>query len=384
MSTKVKGEAIEDGSIPLSALENKLIKALQGFINIDDGFFLQRVDIDNKSMPSGDPLEAALEAFRSASSMTSYSYGKIAISRSGSYVLNGAYLKLPYQGKHHAYVMNTSGRIDYVVWKTTMTGLNFNTYEMLSDVTITKDVFNVTPDWNSQEGEAGYIKNKPLVSSIEKGTVYTFEGRLDLRDGNTIELDGRYIDWYEYTGVLEVYVGTPGNDYEYELVAKIIDIGVPFENNDIEIHMVDDGSFVFEFKMLNSAEEQNIAYKIISKLDYTPTIIHEDSIPNTIAREDESLRILRYISNPHIINMRGTPSERAIPKELYDAETDSFKMFGFSHDYPFVMIDNYGTVCPIYFDREGEQYIPRIWTVSGGASLIDISNGIVINIDLSH
>lgn len=113
-------------------------------------------------------------------------------------------------------------------------------------------------------------------------------------------------------------------------------------------------------------------------------LLPEIYIPDTIAREDESMRILRYIANPHIINMSGSASERAIPKELYDAETDSFKMFGFSHDYPFVMIDHYGTVCPIYFDREGEQYIPRIWTVSGGASLIEISNGIVINIDLSH
>lgn len=119
-------------------------------------------------------------------------------------------------------------------------------------------------------------------------------------------------------------------------------------------------------------------------INVSVTKLPEIYIPDTIAREDESMRILRYIANPHIINMSGSASERAIPKELYDAETDSFKMFGFSHDYPFVMIDHDGTVCPIYFDREGEQYIPRIWTVSGGASRIDISNGIVINIDLSY
>lgn len=107
-------------------------------------------------------------------------------------------------------------------------------------------------------------------------------------------------------------------------------------------------------------------------------------IPDTIAREDESMRILRYIANPYVINMSGSASERAIPKELYDAETDSFKMFGFSHDYPFVMINYYGTVCPIYFDRVNHEYIPIIWTVVGGKSLIEISNGIVSNISESY
>lgn len=153
-------------------------------------------------------------------------------------------------------------------------------------ITKIKEWVNGILDWNAQEGQDGYIKNKPLVSSIQKGNVYTFEGRLNYQeDGNTIEFDARYIDWYMDTGVLEVYVGVAGNGYEYEQVAKIIDIPGSFENNDIEIYMSDDNtSYVFKFKMVSLAEEKNITYKIISKLDYTPTIIHEDSISNKVIK----------------------------------------------------------------------------------------------------
>ena len=256
---------------------------------------------------------------------------------------------------------------------------------------------NVVPNWNAQEGQSGCINNKPFGKFKVNGELFVVSTDPLIRNVHyIIPQEPSIIDLYPSKKIdyIRVYWSEFGGEPVF--IDEIINIpdGVTSLKAIKYVNETPLGNFSLEFEKTESdiwvylrAQDELFsvsAEEVLNTISVEAiTCLPEEYIPDTIAREDESLRILRYISNPHIINMSGSPSERAIPKELYDAETDSFKMFGFSHDYPFVMIDHYGTVCPIYFDREEEQYIPRIWTVNGGASLIEISNGIVINIDLS-
>ena len=253
-----------------------------------------------------------------------------------------------------------------------------------------------TPDWNAQEGQRGYINNKPFGKFKVNGELYVVSSDPYICNVNyLIPQEPNIIDLYPSKKV--DYIRVYWSEGDIVIIDEIINIpdGVTSLKAIKYVNETPLGNFSLEFEKTESeiwvyltAQDELFSVLAGEVLDTISveaiTCLPEEYIPDTIAREDESMRILRYISNPHIINMSGSPSERAIPKELYDAETDSFKMFGFSHDYPFVMIDHYGTVCPIYFDRVNYEYIPIIWTVGGGKSLIEISNGIVSNINESY
>lgn len=288
MSTKVKGEAIKEGSIPLSAL------AEDAKIELDEKYglntYLGHITINNPEIKIGIyyPIYIRLKE-------TVYSL------RPGTTIQGDINVEITYN--ENGYVIG-SGAIDY--------------YGKISIFKKYNAPIIPTPDWNAQEGEAGYINNKPFGAKLTELDFEEYDGKAYTYLDHELVVDGDFT-LYIIDGEGNIYI-TP-NDANSSSIAigpNGDSIGIELNYQDLTISFSPDVHI--DEDTLNWCKS-HIYHCKISKLDgnfISDTVLK--TTPQTFSDEDKNQALAnlgidpvvwKYMCEPYVIFM-----DKPIPDEL--------------------------------------------------------------------
>ena len=176
------------------------------------------------------------------------------------------------------------------------------------------DVETPTPDWNAQEGEAGYIENKPITKKFIKEQSMEFS---DVDDWDSVY--NGYEACPSNTTVARVFVDITTHEGEHITTTVIV-------QNDNYVYILNDDENYLQITMYNTSE--GISMNVSASFRCSGTLkchyyeefkqLDEDYIPDTIlkttpqalstAGKNQALSnlgidpvVLRYLCNPYII-----------------------------------------------------------------------------------
>lgn len=386
MATKVKGEAIKEGSIPMSALSTEVKNKIEnagskvfvftddmvksenedGSINIDPANAIEMINSDFINMMDVYNMEKT------------YTYGDFAVFSFTlkldplmsqvivMYVYSEGVIGIMSAREEHPFVYDSdSGENENKVRKRlSLLDLalgdsdrkDYTAYidEVKENVKKNLGITDaVTPDWNAQKGEPGYIKNKPLRFVDGQGKEYKFTNPLKQED--FIPVPNEYNEVYKYKQL------TYAQDLQYVVVNKSESAyggmyetqyrPVSKQNNAYRVNLGEYSGYVY------IEEDENCDYWLVVEMDFPDYFFPENTIyviydyedlveiekiseqylPNTVFKttpqtlsatdKNQALTNLgidpvvwKYICNPCIVEFDRTTYEcnSAIPEELSD------------------------------------------------------------------
>lgn len=301
MSTKVKGEAIKEGSIPLNALASGgvLLK------NMDKGnpyFYLTEDNVYYES-PSGNVVYLSTDKYPGVLELVKYSKVRLTNGPSSEVTWDDNGIKI-------------DGNASYY-----NIGILFSANPIVPVAEI--------PDWNAQEGEAGYIKNKTHhVTSVSiETTNYTFIENIPKRyepDSDIYYLSEElHIQYNEddYIGIIKIPMNTPlgYEESSNRMTITAEDTGEEF----IFSSYSDTGNIYFKVENPKAGTDFKILLYTRLKDYYLPNTILKTT-PQTLFDEEKNQALAnlgidpvvwKYLVNPFII---GVETECYVPEELVD------------------------------------------------------------------
>ena len=324
MATKVKGEAIKEGSIPLSALSSEIINKLSNdkYKKLD-WFYDDTCGCDI------------------AKSQTN----KIIINEK-EYDLTDEPVIILLNDKKYGFLYDEYFAGGYCV-------IAYGSDDSDIDI-LTNNVFilneassAVTPDWNAKKGEAGYIENRPfgLVTQLEQSI--RIEDDINYEDGTGIIKFKHYADFkilQQSTLGSSTTIYNDCSESNYIILFNS-DYLMPEEYLSFKRKYEDGGEFIHEYEIGFTYESDDSLRNEISKALKTLTYVYDDGtegftkIPQSMVNMPYIDPVVwKYMLNPHVIK-----SGDNVPKELigeFDEESGDryylkypyLNMYLFEHD----------------------------------------------------
>ena len=331
MATKVKGDAIKEGSIPLSALSNEVKDKIEnagggadwnaqegeaGYIK-NKPFYTKgdtrQIDVDGEytivvgEFNIGDRIDISWdlicyndEIFRGSTSFVIQEDGE---EPTYYYQENDFYIRGGKTFEMYAYGGGDShyGKV---------------TYTVNGEVKTIDKKYLPTLNWNAKEGEPGYIENKPFNEERVDGYLkfsytreldmdtdareYIYAGSEDTK--NRIQLKNNmaiyYLENYNIDSpiVISKSVGYGGHTFHDSLTINIIN----YEEEDfVEFIMNDDyGDLRIEYAMFTSLDASYLPETVIKT---TPQTLSDTDKNQALANLGIDPIVLKYLCNPIII-----------------------------------------------------------------------------------
>lgn len=380
MSTKVKGEAIKEGSIPLSALSSEVQEKIEnsgskvfvftydmvksenedGSLTIDPANAIEMINSDFINMMDEYNMEKTHTYDDFAAFSLTLKLSPLMSQVIVMYVYSEGVIVIMSAGEEHPFVYDSDSEenenkvrkrlslLDLALGDSDRKDYTEYIDEVKENVKKNLGITDaVTPDWNAQEGEPGYIENRTHYINTKEGVEHTLSD-LDYIDIN--EDGGK--EWYYHGGLNNFGIAFK----DYDEVLKYIDIAskekVVYKDPDDsaialtvkQVFEEDDATIVFRaeysgfnnFKFLLfenvdnpivTLDPQYIPYTIARKTDIPNDIIK--TTPQTLSNtaKNQVLTNLgidpvvwKYIMNPFVLQ-----TGRIIPDELIASDGKSFK-----------------------------------------------------------
>lgn len=273
METKVKGEVIKEGSIPLSALASG--NYMLNNYGVNDGYLVAELTSNN------------------------------------------TYFNI-YEDKNVVYISATNHNIIELVkgQKTTLSrgpgatitydnnGIKIDRSYDFYNVKVYREIEHISPDWNAQAGEAGYIENRTHYN-IENTILQKIDDK-DLGDINIKGYDRIHIIYDYKNGETDYIIIDVKNKY-------IIDSTLEnWKNGYVDYHFNDDS-----FSLYVDDYDYDVLPNI-NVIGYITKQLDEVYIPDTIARKSEVQNIdpvvWKYMCEPYVFH--GYEGLEEIPEDL--------------------------------------------------------------------
>ena len=308
MATKVKGDKIKEGSIPMSALDDKLeaeINSKYGLSGI--------VCILNSNNTTSDifPIGDYFVYVSSKKTIIELNIGgRTDLSR-----LNGPYTVI------------TSEVISGSKVKFSVSGGDISYYGNLIIGNKYNEVPTPTPDWNAQEGEAGYIENRthfakyipiPKDASVVIDVPCTYDHDRGvhylLKD---IVVEYKYYYMTEYNKVI-IPAGTDINGSVYvEAEAGggpvTLEFSLTYDNGVVNIRIIRAPNYDFRVVIYNMLDD---IYLPDTVLKTTPQTLSDTAKNQALANLGIDPVVWKYMCKPYMFNSRDFNMQMPIPSEL--------------------------------------------------------------------
>ena len=308
MSTKVKGEVIKEGSIPLSALDNAISEAIP-YVKY---YSTEPIVINIKKGVTEYNLSRYLN-FGTHFKFNNTIY-PIENKHNFNTNLNGPSITGRFEDREATYlILSPSPIADQTVLLYPDVSYNKIKKEFLPD-----DIGGA--DWNAQGGEAGYIENKPF-GIYNKGNCFFGDNLWEIYSENI----GLYVKQNEYNGVTldheinSIYVfGYNNKKVEFWVNGAAI-ISVHYGNG--FPYVVDDEGMFEDQETLNEFCNACLGICNINEIEnvYLPNTVIKTS-PQTLSNTDKNQALANLGIDPvvwkYMMNPYGITEGQPIPEDL--------------------------------------------------------------------